>query len=157
MKRVLHGKNARLWTCLAAVPVVHLRKGAGELECSFPGLGAAIAKESAVKPGNFGQQPRELRLILVEEKIRHMNQPARLAFDRRLHSRVAVAERIDSDSAQEIKIALPLRIPEIHAAPANKKDGLALIGGKQKLRFHAGDRGEAHALSTSVPHSSLVK
>src|ERR1700716_2772145 len=106
MKRVLHGKNARLWICLAAVPIIHLRKGAGELERSFPGLGAAVAKESAVKSGNFGQQPREFRLILVEEKIRNMNQPARLTFDRRLDSRVAVAERIHSDSAQEIQIAL---------------------------------------------------
>jgi len=93
----------------------------------------------------------------MKEKIRNMNQPARLTLDRRLDDRVGVAERVNSDSAQEIQIALALRIPEIHAAPANKQDGLALVGGKQELRFHAGNGGEAHALSTSVPHSSLVK
>ena len=142
---------------LLAVLVVHLRKGAGEFERAFPGLGAAVAKESAVKPGDFGQQPREFRLILVEEEIRNMNQPAGLTLDRRLDRGVVVAERIDSDSAQEIQIPLAARIPEIHAAPANKKDGLALVGGKQELRFHAGDGSEAHALSTSVPHSILVK
>src|SRR6267378_3891911 len=109
MKRVLHGKNARLW--LVTVAIVHLRKGAGELERPFPGLGAAVAKESAVKPGNFSQQPRELRLIFVEEKIRNMNQPARLTFDGRLHSRVAVAERVDSNATQKIQIPLALRIP----------------------------------------------
>src|ERR1019366_4524323 len=155
MKRVLHGKNAPLR--LVAVPIVHLRKGAGELERSLPGLGAAVAKESAAKPGDLRQQPREFRLILVEEQIGNMNQPAGLPLDRRLDGRVVVAERIDSDTTQEIQIPLATRIPEIHAAPANKKDGLALVGGKQELRFHAGDRGEAHALSTSVPHSSLVK
>src|SRR5258708_7419293 len=155
MKRVFHGKNAP--PRLAAVAIIHLRKGAGELERTFPCLGAAVAKESAVKSGNVGQQPRELRLILVEEKIRNMNQPSRLALDRRLDGRVAVAERIDSDSAQEIEIALALRIPEIHAAPANKQDGLALVGWNQDLRFHPGHRGEPHALSTSVPHSSFVK
>ena len=141
----------------AAVLVIHLRKGAGELERSFPGLGAAVAEESAVKPGNSRQLLRQFRLILVEKKIRNMNQPARLTLDRRLDRRVVVAERIDSDSTQKIQIALATRIPEIYAAPAHKKNGLALVGGKQELRFHAGDGREAHALSTSVPHSILVK
>ena len=134
-----------------------MRKSAGQLERSFPGLSAAVAKESAVKPGDLGQQPRQFRLILVEEKIRNMNQPASLTLDRRLNRRVIVAERIDSDSTQEIQIPLAARIPEIYAAPADKKDGLPLVGGKQELRFHARDRSKAHAFSTSVPHSSLVK
>ena len=98
MERIVHGKNARLRIWFVAVLIIHLRKGAGEFERSFPGLGAAVAKESAVKPGDFGQQPREFRLILVEEQIGHMNQPAGLAFDRRLDDGVVVAERIDSDS-----------------------------------------------------------
>src|SRR6266849_9179302 len=108
MKRIVHGKNARLWICLAAVAIIRLRKGASQFERSFPSLGAAVAEESAVKSGNFRQQPREFRLILVEEKIRDMNQPAGLTFDRRLNSGVVVAERIHSDSAQEIQIALAL-------------------------------------------------
>src|ERR1700730_3925490 len=110
MKRVLHGENAPF--CLAAAAIIHLRKSAGELERAFPCLSAAIAKEGAIEPGNFGQQPRELRLILVEEKIGNMNQPAGLTFDRRLNSRMAGAERVPSDSAEEIQIALTLRIPE---------------------------------------------
>jgi len=51
MKRVFHGKNAPFR--FAAVPIIHLREGAGELERSFPGLGATVAKEGAVKPGDF--------------------------------------------------------------------------------------------------------
>ena len=142
---------------LAALLILRLRKGAGELERAFPSLGAAVAKESAVEAGDSRQQPREFRLILVEKKIGNMDQPPRLALDRRLDGRMVVAERIDSDSTEEIQIAFALGIPEIDAAPAHKKDGLALVGGKQKLRFHAGDRSETHALSTSVPHSILVK
>src|SRR5450759_5923270 len=88
MERVLHGKDARFWIGLAAVLIVHLRKGTGKLERSFPGLGAAVAKESAVKPGDLRQQPREFRLILVEEQIGNMNQPAGLTLDRRLDGRV---------------------------------------------------------------------
>ena len=95
--------------------------------------------------------------MLVKEEIRNMNQPSSLALDRRLDGRMLVAERVDSDSTQEIQVPLALRIPEIHAAPALKKDGLTLVSRKQELRFHAADRGEAHALNTSVPHSSLVK
>src|SRR5258708_23187265 len=157
MKRVFHGEDARLWAWLAAVLIIHLREGARELERSLPGLGAAVAKESAIKPGDFGHPPREFRLILVEKQIGNMNQSACLTLDRRLDGRMVVAQRIDSDPTQEVQIPLAARIPEIHATPANKKNGLALVGGKQELRFHAGDRSEAHALSTSVPHSSLVK
>ena len=157
MKRILHGENARLCIRLAALFAVRLREGAGEFERAFPSLGAAVAKESAVKPRDAGQQPRKFGLILVVEEIRNMNQTAGLTFDRRLNGRMVVAERIDSDSAQEIQIPLALGIPEIYPAPALKKDGLALVGGKQELGFPAGDRGEAHARRTSVPHSSLVK
>ncbi len=71
MKRIFHGKNARLHLGFAAVAVliVRLREGAGELERSLPSLGAAVAKESAVESGDFGQPLREFRLILVEEQI----------------------------------------------------------------------------------------
>src|SRR4029077_11684845 len=77
MKRILHGKDTPLR--LASVAIIHLRKGADELERSFPGLAAAVAKEGAVKPGDLCQQPRKFRLILVKKKIRNMNQPPRLA------------------------------------------------------------------------------
>src|SRR5260370_7014509 len=89
MKRVLHGKNAPFR--LAAVAIIHLRKSAGEFERAFPCFSAAIAKEGAVEPGNFGQQPRELRLILVEEKSRNMNQATGLTFDPHLSRKPTVA------------------------------------------------------------------
>src|SRR5580704_4302727 len=152
---ILHGKNARFW--LAAVRIVLLRKGAGKLKRPLPSLSPAVAKKRAVESGDLRQHLREFRLILVEEEIRNVNQPPCLTLDRRLDCRVIVAERIDSNSTQEIQVSLALGVPEIHAAPANKKYRLALVGRKQKLRFHAGDRSETHALSTSVPHSSLVK
>src|ERR1039458_622204 len=122
MKRVLHGENARLWIWIwfAAVAIVHLRKSAGELEGSFPSLRAAVAKKNAVKPGDSGQQPREFRLILVKEQIGHMNQTASLTFNRLLDRGMIVAERVNSDSAQEKKISKVPGIPEIHAAPAYK-------------------------------------
>jgi hypothetical protein len=100
-----------------------LRKSAGEFERSFPGLGAAVAKESAVKPGDLGQQPRQFRLILVEEKIRNMNQPASLTLDHRLNRRVIVAERIDSDSTQEIQIPLARESQRYTPRPRTKRMG----------------------------------
>ena len=109
-----------MWICFAVIPIVHLRKGAGEFERPLPGLGAAVAKKCAVQSGDVGQHLRQFRLILVEKKIRNMNQASSLTFNRRLDRGMAVAKRIDTDSAQEIQIPLALRIPEIHAAPANK-------------------------------------
>src|SRR5271169_1665931 len=49
MKRIAHGKNVRL---RFAGAIIGLRKGAGEFERSLPSLSAAIAKESAVQPGD---------------------------------------------------------------------------------------------------------
>src|SRR5208283_893037 len=71
MKRVFHGENARLR--FAAVLIAHVRERAGQFERAFPGLGAAVAKESAIESRDFSQHLREFCLILVEEKIRNMN------------------------------------------------------------------------------------
>ena len=137
VKRIIHGQNAPFR--FTAILVIGLRKSTGKFQRSFPRLSAAVAKEGAVEAGDFGQKPRQLALILMKEKIRNVNQSASLAFDCRLNNRMIVAKRVDSDSAQEIEIALALGIPEIHAAPTHKKDRLALIRRKQELRFHAGN------------------
>src|ERR1035437_10078312 len=57
MKGVVHGENARLWIWFASVLMVGLRKSASEFERAFPGFGTAVAKESAIKPRDFDQQP----------------------------------------------------------------------------------------------------
>ena len=97
------------------------------------------------------------QILRWKKKIRYMNQPPRLPFDRRLNRRMIVAQRVDSNPTQKIEIALALGIPKIYASPPNKKNRLAFVGRKQKLRFHARNRSKTHALSTSVPHSILVK
>ena len=71
--------------------------------------------------------------------------------------RMAVAESVDSDSAQKIEIAIAARIPEMDAASSLEKNLVALVGGKQQLLFRADDRSETHAQVTSVPKPSLVK
>ena len=69
VKGIVHGKDARLWARFASVPVVRLRKGAGEFERSFPCFGAAVAKEGAVKAGDLRQQLREFGLIFMKKRF----------------------------------------------------------------------------------------
>ncbi len=68
-----------------------------------------------------------------------------------------MTECVHSNSTKEIEIPLAPRIPEIHTPAAHKQDRLPFVGAEQKPRLRAGNRGETHALSTSVPHSNLVK
>ena len=154
VKRILQRQQTPLG--FVAVAVLGAGKGAGHLERAFPGLGAAVAEESLVQAGDPGQPLRQLGLELVEEQIRHVNQPARLPLQRGLDHGMRVAQRVHPDPAQEIEIALAARIPEIDAAPALEQHALAIVSGKQQLGFGTNDGGEAHAQMTSVPPSSRV-
>ena len=67
-----------------------------------------------------------------------------------------MTQSVDSNSTEEVEIALAFRIPEIDAATALEKHTLTVIGGQQQLGFGTDDRGQTHATITSVPPSSLV-
>jgi hypothetical protein len=86
-----------------------------------------------------------------------MRQTSGLAADRRGYRGVTVAERVHSNSTQEVQIALAVDVPEIYPATALEKDGLPFVSWEQKFRFQAGNGREAHARNTSVPHSIFEK
>ena len=140
-----------------AIGIFHARQRARQLERAFPGFGAAVAEKGFIQAGDFGQPLRQLRLIFMEEQIRHVNQPAGLLFQNVLNRGMRMAQRIHSHPAQEVEILLSLGIPQIDAAAVRKQHALAVVGGQQQLLLGAGYGGQAHAAITSVPQSSLVK
>ena len=108
---------------------------AGQFERAFPGLGATIAKEDAVQAGALGKLQRQLRLALVKEEIRGVDELAALPDDGLFDGRMAVAERVNADAAQQVEIALALLVDEVHTLSASEKNGIAVVGGKQQLGF----------------------
>ena len=106
MKGILQRQQTPLG--FVAIAVLSAGKGASQLERAFPGFGAAVAEERFVQAGDFRQAFRQVRLELVKKQIRDVNQPASLAFQRRLNHGVRVSQRVDPDPAQKIQVALAL-------------------------------------------------
>ena len=85
MKRIFQRQQTPLG--FVAVVVLGAGKGASQFERAFPGFGAAVAEKRLVQAGNFRQPLRQLRLVLVEKQIRHVNQPAGLTLQAWTESR----------------------------------------------------------------------
>jgi hypothetical protein len=141
----------------AAVAAAQAGVSAGQLERALPGLGAAVAEEGAVQPGEAGQAPRQLCLVGMIEKVGDVDQFARLPLQGARDGGMAVAQGVHPDAAEEVEITPPPGVVEIDAVPAGEEHGQAVVGGQQQLRLGALDLGQAHADNTSVPQSSLAR
>ena len=96
-----------------------------------------------------------------------MQQLFALFSDRLFDRRMTVAQRVDTDSAQQIEVAVSLVVNKVHTFAANEQDGIALVGLEQEFRFsrlHGRHLGRSefeyfrsvvlgHATSTSVPYA----
>ena len=55
------------------------------------------------------------------------------------HPGMSVAESVDTKSGDEIQVAIPFPVEEIDAFAALEGDGIAVIGGQQKMAFAVND------------------
>src|SRR5207248_573181 len=95
--------------------------GASDFERAFPRFGTAVRQEYAIETGNTRQALGELHRELVVVKIRGVNQLRGLLCNRLQYRRVAIAQRIHSDSANEIEIPLALGVVEVYSLAALQK------------------------------------
>ena len=101
---------------------------ARQLHRGFPRLGAGVRKEHAIHARALRQPQRQLRLPLVKEQIRSMNQRTALARNRLFNRGMPVAQRIHADAAQQVEIPIAVLIDQIHALAALKEQRIAFIG-----------------------------
>ena len=78
MERILQREQAPLG--FVTVMVLSAGKCARQLERALPSFSAAVAEKRFVQAGDFCQPLRQLRLVLVEEQIRHVDEAAGLAL-----------------------------------------------------------------------------
>ncbi len=97
--------------------------GAGELECGFPGFGAAVAEEDTVEAADLGETKGEFGGVLVEEEVRGVDEALALACDRFFDGGMAVAERGDADAAEEIEVVVAVFVAQIDAVAADEEIG----------------------------------
>ena len=140
-----------------AVAIVCAGISAGQLQRTFPCLGPTIAEERAIKAGDFHQPLCQFSLILVIEQIRRVNQFSGLLFQNFLNCGMPMPQRIYTNAAEKIQIALTFRIPQINAAAASEKYFLPVVGRQQQFLFVTHYGSQAHAPMTSVPYSSFWK
>ena len=96
--------------------------GARQLQRAFPGFGAGVGEEDAVEAGALGEAQREFGLTLVIEEVRGVDERAALAGDGFFDCRMAVAERVDADAAEQIEILRTVLVNDVNAFAAHKED-----------------------------------
>ena len=138
-----------------------------QLQRSFPRFRAAVRKEGPVHARHLREAGGKLCLAGVEEEVRDVQQLFALFSDRLFDRRMTVAQRVDTDSAQQIEVAVSLVVNKVHTFAADEQDGIALVGLEQEFRFsrlHGRHLGRCefeclrsvvlgHATSTSVPYA----
>src|SRR5581483_6147033 len=77
---------------------------ARDLERSFESFRTAVREEDAIETRNASEPLRDLCRELVVVEVRRVNQLRRLLRDRLQHGAIAVAERVDTDAADEVEI-----------------------------------------------------
>src|SRR5256885_983731 len=106
MEGIFHGQYTPLW--LRALLDGLLGVSARDLERAFPRFGAAVRQEDAIEPGNARQALGNVRSELVVVQVRRVNQLRGLFRNGLQYRRVAIAQSIHSNSADEIEILLTL-------------------------------------------------
>ncbi len=97
-------------------------------------LARAYGKHLAPK----GSKPKTKFLVMVIEQIRRMKQFAGLFFNRLANLRVCVAQRVHTNSTQEIEVALPFIVVQVDALPALQENRQAVVCLYQQRLFFFG-------------------
>src|SRR5438270_258606 len=119
MEGIFQGQYAPLW--LRALLDGLLCVSASDLQRRLPGFGAAVRKEDAIEAGDARQALGDLRCELVVVQVRGVNQFRGLFRNGLQHRRVTIAQRIDSDSANEIEVLLTFGVVKVYALAALQK------------------------------------
>ena len=107
--------------------------GAGELERSLPGFGAAVAEEDAVEAADLGEAEGEFGGVLVEEEVRGVEEALRSVRDGFFDGGMGVAEGGDADAAEQIEVVVAVLVAQIDAVAADEEDGVAFVGVEEQL------------------------
>src|ERR1035441_6860320 len=87
---------------------------ARQLERALDGLAAGVAEIGAVHAGNARDALSQAGHLVVEVVIRRVDQRTTLLGDSLLNHLAAVAQRVDADAAQQIKIAISLFVDQMN-------------------------------------------
>jgi hypothetical protein len=94
-----------------------------------------LAKKHAVEAGALGEAQSEFRLALVIVEVRRVDERAALFGDGFFNNRMVIAERVDADAAEQVEVLRTVLVDDVNTLAADKEDGVAVVGGKQKLCF----------------------
>ena len=102
---------------------------AHELDRRLVGLGARVAEEHAAAQRPRGEPVRQPHVRLGGEQVRDVDQPPDLLLHGRDHARMAVAEVVDRDPAQEVEVLdRPSQSVSQHPGTGDELDRVARVG-----------------------------
>src|ERR1700722_9849368 len=131
MKAVL--QREELCSKMFALAALHTRMGASQFQSGLPCFCSAVREEGAIHAACFCQTQGQLGLSFVEEEVRDVDQLSALFGDGILNRRMAIAQCVDANTAQQIEIAVAVFVDKVNTLAANEQNRIPLIGCKQQL------------------------
>ena len=128
---------------VAGGAVREVRVAAHELDRGLVGLGAAVAEEGAGPGDPGGELLGEPHRPGVAVQVRDVHQRPALLADRPHDRRVAVAEAVDRDPADQVEIGAPLVVEDAAALAAHERQARGVVVLQQDPRGPLGP-GVAH-------------
>ncbi len=133
VKALLEGKKLR--SDVDAFAALEAGIDARQLHCAFPCFRPGIGEEDTIQAGALGEAQRQFRLTLVIIQIRGMDERAALAGDGFFNDGVAVAERVDTNAAEQVKVLRTVLVNDVNTLTRHKEDGAAVISLQQQPAF----------------------
>src|ERR1039458_8511245 len=87
---------------------------ARQLERGLDGFSARVGKVNAVHAGESGNSLGQIRHLIIEVVVGGIDQRATLPGDGFFNHLAAVAERVDSDAAEQVEIAIAVLVDQMH-------------------------------------------
>ena len=107
--------------------------GAGKLQRAFDGFRAAGREEGSGHSGELAEAFCQSARPGIAVLRREVNHPAGLVCERRQHSGVGVAQRVDSEAAHQVEVLVAVHVEEQAAFAAFHDDGVTCINWNEML------------------------
>ena len=121
MEGVVQGDDFVLGRILSAAVSVQ------DLDCGFHRFRTRVAEESPVQAAGFGEFLGERPLELVVIQIRAVNQQGRLFPDHACDARVSVAEGVDANAGDQVKVPLARNVVQPRALAPLQRERITRI------------------------------
>ena len=109
------------------------------LQRTLDGFRAGVGEEAALEPAHLAEALGELALILVVVEVGRVDQQRRLLADHLDQARMGVAQRINTDSRDEIQVTLAFDVVNVAALASGQHERIPRVVLEQVIALEIHD------------------